>query len=335
MVSINSLLDNFKERITNPFFGTLIFVWLVRNWTLIYTIFNFEEKASLFNKRKYITDYFQHQNLYWEFFKNSGYALLLLLIGYFFIIVSRIILNAVYENIIPYFDSKVASKLVVNKSRFEVVRNDRKKYFDLTEQLEEDKVALSQENSSLKTKNMEFQNAINDLEIREEITNTNLNKVNAQVNNLHKDLSTANTKFDNEVKNYNNLSSINEGLRTQLDYYKNFDLTYNIVENDSIASNVSFTKSENNLIVNYFVPEEIINIGNVLKSGNILKEFYEIADNINNTKPFIHNEAELYQLNLNKFLNLKLFDYYSNGNGIYITKLGHQMLMYRLYMITG
>ncbi len=38
----DGIKDNVLQKTTNPFFGTLIAIWLVHNWQFIYTIFNFE-----------------------------------------------------------------------------------------------------------------------------------------------------------------------------------------------------------------------------------------------------------------------------------------------------
>lgn len=51
MKIFESFVDNIKQKTTNPFFGTLILVWLVRNWELIYTLFNFDKDWLLSDKK--------------------------------------------------------------------------------------------------------------------------------------------------------------------------------------------------------------------------------------------------------------------------------------------
>ena len=41
-----SFKDNFKEKTRNPFLGTYLIVWLIRNWELIYTLFNFDQNKT-------------------------------------------------------------------------------------------------------------------------------------------------------------------------------------------------------------------------------------------------------------------------------------------------
>ena len=53
----SSFFDNIKDKTTNPFFGTLIFVWLVRNWDLVYTVFNFDSDCNLEDKKEFIRKY--------------------------------------------------------------------------------------------------------------------------------------------------------------------------------------------------------------------------------------------------------------------------------------
>lgn len=48
---ISSLVDKFKEnKIRNPFIGTYLIIWFLRNWMLFYIIRNFEEKDTLQKK---------------------------------------------------------------------------------------------------------------------------------------------------------------------------------------------------------------------------------------------------------------------------------------------
>lgn len=42
-----SFKENIKGKTTNPFFGTLILVWIFHNWRLIYSIFNFDTSSNL------------------------------------------------------------------------------------------------------------------------------------------------------------------------------------------------------------------------------------------------------------------------------------------------
>ena len=77
---IESFVDNIKQKTTNPFFGTLILVWLVRNWELVYTLFNFDNDCTLSDKKQFIRDYYVSKFFWKELLLNIGIALCLMIL---------------------------------------------------------------------------------------------------------------------------------------------------------------------------------------------------------------------------------------------------------------
>lgn len=47
MDAINSFFSNIKDKLTNPFFGTLIIVLIFQHWELWFAVFNFDEDCTL------------------------------------------------------------------------------------------------------------------------------------------------------------------------------------------------------------------------------------------------------------------------------------------------
>lgn len=157
MEFLSSFFDNIKEKTTNPFFGTLIFVWLVRNWELVFTLFNFDKDCTLENKKAFIQSYYYDKKIWEEILINIGIALALMLLAYLLIIISRVIVNITNHNITPRLNELTVSKLVVNKTRFETVRKSRDEYFTKIEELGETIIGLEQKNSLFKTDNIKLQ----------------------------------------------------------------------------------------------------------------------------------------------------------------------------------
>lgn len=145
----NSILDNIKQKTTNPFFGTLIFVWLVRNWELVYTVFNFDDELTLAQKVEKISSFYKDKNIPQELWANCWRAFVLLILGYVIFIVSRVIMNFVYQKIIPLLNSKISSNLVVDKNRFDIVKNTRDEYFKIIQENQEKLIQIEQKNSLL------------------------------------------------------------------------------------------------------------------------------------------------------------------------------------------
>ncbi|MRX66957.1 hypothetical protein SAMN06265349_102887 [Flavobacterium resistens] len=160
---ISSFFDNIKDKTTNPFFGTLIFVWLVRNWDLVYTIFNFDSDCTLLDKKDFIRNYYAEKVAWQEIGYNIIIAFGVMLLSYGLIIISRLVVNVTNHNIIPRMNEKTVSKLVVNKNRFETVKKTRDEYFIRIQEIEEQVVTLEQKNTLLKKQNIEDTERINGL----------------------------------------------------------------------------------------------------------------------------------------------------------------------------
>ena len=59
---IVSFKENIKGKTTNPFFGTLIIVWVFHNWRLMYSLFNFESSSDLKTRLIFLSDYLDAEN---------------------------------------------------------------------------------------------------------------------------------------------------------------------------------------------------------------------------------------------------------------------------------
>lgn len=129
----NTVTDNIKEKVKNPFFATLIGVWLVRNWELVYTLFNFDNDCKLLDKVNFIKDYYRTKCFLNELSTNILIAFGLMIIGYVLVILTRIIVNQVEHKIIPYLNDKAANGLAVKQTLYQQVKKER---FELQNDLE-------------------------------------------------------------------------------------------------------------------------------------------------------------------------------------------------------
>ena len=57
---MNPVKENINTKLTNPFFGTLIIVWLFHNWELLVTIVNISDYNTIDLKIKAIADHFRN-----------------------------------------------------------------------------------------------------------------------------------------------------------------------------------------------------------------------------------------------------------------------------------
>jgi hypothetical protein len=251
----SSFFDNIKDKTTNPFFGTLIFVWLVRNWDLVYTVFNFDNNCNLEDKKDFIRSYYVSKVVWQEIGLNILIALGLMVLSYALIIVSRLVVNVTNHNIIPRMNEKTVSKLVVNKDRFETVKKTRDEYFNRIQDFEEQVVTLEQKNTLLKKQNIEnkqiirgLNDKIDKLDNNLEIAESNISVIKSELDNTEQNLSLSKIALkQNEItirKNSKNLNDFNDLI---LEYLNKILDTNRLVPYDELNIPTQIKEAYSNL----------------------------------------------------------------------------------------
>lgn len=120
-----SFTDNFKEKTRNPFLGTYLIVWLVRNWKLVYTIFNFDSEHKLKDKIDFIQNYYSQHDFIENLFTNVYWAFGLFVLTYLLLNISRLIVNLSEKRMTPWIYKISDSKSIVLKSEYERIRAER------------------------------------------------------------------------------------------------------------------------------------------------------------------------------------------------------------------
>jgi|GEM_PF-1626116 len=120
--SLNSILDNIKERTTNPFFGTLIVVWLIHNWSLVYSLFYFDSDYKLASRLNFINCYYEEK----PFIINLLHVVLItvgvLVFTYVMLSISRFITDCYEKLVIPKIAQWTDKNSVVLKSDYIIVK---------------------------------------------------------------------------------------------------------------------------------------------------------------------------------------------------------------------
>lgn len=97
-----SFKDSVRDRIKNPFLGTLTIVWLVDNWRLVYGVFSFDDSFGFTERINYISNYFESNPLIEGLFYNCGYTFGILIITYILLNISRLIVNYSERQVKPW-----------------------------------------------------------------------------------------------------------------------------------------------------------------------------------------------------------------------------------------
>ena len=119
-----SFTDNFNEKTRNPFLGTYLLVWLIRNWELIYTLFNFDGDCNLNDKKDFIFNYYKQNPFVYNLFINILWSFGLLILTYLLINLSRFIVNLFEKKLTPWIYKVTDNSSIVLKETYEKLRNE-------------------------------------------------------------------------------------------------------------------------------------------------------------------------------------------------------------------
>lgn len=162
-----SFKDNIKAKSSNPLFGTLILVWLTKNWNLFYTIFNFDSNTTLDKKREFIVSHFTKipflETLLWCVFE----AFIVILISYLLLNLARLIINFYEKKITPLVYKWTDEKSIVLKSVYDISENERKRLEKKVEEERDAKLKLQEDYDKLEKRFAELLTTKNEINVVE------------------------------------------------------------------------------------------------------------------------------------------------------------------------
>jgi hypothetical protein len=159
-----SFTDNFKEKTRNPFLGTYLLVWLIRNWELIYTLFNFDSNFNLKDKKEFIFSYYKENQFVPNLFTNILWSIGLLILTYLLLNLSRFIVNLFEKKLTPWIYKVTDSNSIVLKEIYDKLKSENYILELNLEKERESKGKLQIEISKLENKLEEFHNSINSID---------------------------------------------------------------------------------------------------------------------------------------------------------------------------
>lgn len=191
--TISSFSDNIIQKIRNPFLGTFIIVWVIRNWKFIYSLFYFDSELSLDNRIVIIKTYFKDYGIN-EILITVGYSFLILTTTYVLLNISRLIVNFFDKMVTPEVYKITDKSSVVLKTLY----NEKIKKIDELEskvQSERDlRLKAQNENEQLENRIKEL------LTPKSKLTIKKVNESSSQRTNVSKKTSLLSKKLINEKK---------------------------------------------------------------------------------------------------------------------------------------
>jgi len=266
MEVINSFFSNIKDKLTNPFFGTLIIVLLTNHWQLWYAVFNFDQDCTLNDKIAFITNYVKVNLTFWKITYDVLQAIFLMLLGYLIIIGTRSLVLWIEFGLMPSITGRIVNKNVVRRSEYDDVVKEREEYFD---QYEEQRKYVRN-----------FSKIIDEQTEQIKLKDEDLLKQSETISNSIKDLDFTKKKLTKEQDEKTKQTTQITQLKNSLDQLqKNYDVKVKQVQifNDLFdGSNISFYYSPDKF------PPTIIDKVRELKSEGKWETFLSLSRFFNN-----------------------------------------------------
>lgn len=120
-----SFTENIKSKTTNPFFGTLIIVWILHNWRMIYTLFNFEETQNLQSRNDFLSQYLDPQYFIPNLALCIGSSFIVLIITYSLLNLSRLIVNYFEKIVTPFVYKWTDKSSIVLKRDYDLLKQEK------------------------------------------------------------------------------------------------------------------------------------------------------------------------------------------------------------------
>lgn len=121
-----SFRDNISRNTRNPFLGTLIFIWIIRNWKIVYAIFFDNRKFEV--RLQFIQDQIS-ATIFWEilgqFGINVGLAILVVITIYSLIYLTRFITNKFENQLLPWIYDISSEGKIVLKEKFDKLQSEK------------------------------------------------------------------------------------------------------------------------------------------------------------------------------------------------------------------
>ena len=249
-----SFKDSISKKATNPFLGTYFGVWLIRNWDLVYAVFNFDEVDNLQTRLAYINHYYTHcpffENLCW----NLLIAFAVLIATYTVLGLSRLIVNTYDKRIAPHISKITDSNSIVDKDVHKLVINNVNDLEQKLNQSREDK-------SKLQSESIKHEKELEDIKVKL----INYNRLEAdqktsheRILKLEEDNKDLVSKFNNALKNSTKANELKSLYREDLismlqyeNYYKTDKHLFETFKSLKSKSKLEYTPLEYPINENY------------------------------------------------------------------------------------
>jgi len=260
-----SFKENLYVKASNPFYGTLLVVFVFNNWTLIYSVFNFDSNLTLEHKLDYINKYIINNPTYESILWSILETIIIIIVGYFFANIVRLIVNLYDKQLTPIIYKISDSKSIILKSEYDILLNERIRLENRLDEERAQKTKLQTDYERLETKI------------------SSLIKQNAELNSIIQTTTPPNE--ENISNNENELNLIAELFERE-----------NLIDDfmaigSNIKNKISMDKKLNT--VTQFTTLGLIEVGSIYPNGQYAYSFTDLGAKL-------HKKIQLQQIQLKK-----------------------------------
>ncbi|NVN18774.1 hypothetical protein GUA46_10510 [Muricauda sp. HICW] len=151
---IESTYDSVKDKLKNPFYGTLFIVWVIRNREFIFNVF-FNENVNSDKRLEIIRSHFLSWDSLLSFIGTIFISLGLMVLIYFSLNLSRLIVELSERVLKPRIQKIFSETSIVSREEYQTVINQRDHYIKRFNEENQEKLRLQEE---LDTKGVTKQN---------------------------------------------------------------------------------------------------------------------------------------------------------------------------------
>ncbi|WP_222984593.1 hypothetical protein [Flagellimonas meishanensis] len=121
---IESTYDSVKDKLKNPFYGTLFVVWVIRNREFIYNVF-FNEDCTSDQRLEIIRSHFLNWDSLQSFIETIFISLGLMVLIYASLNLSRFIVEFSERKLKPWIQKLFSSTSIVSREDFQAMEKER------------------------------------------------------------------------------------------------------------------------------------------------------------------------------------------------------------------
>lgn len=229
---VEGAIDSFKDKLKNPFYGTLLVVWLIRNREFLFNLF-FNSEYDSTKRLTLLREQFQSSSSIWNFILTILISLLIMAIIYIALNLSRFIVQFSEKTVLPKILKIFSVTSIVSREEYERIEKQSDYYQDRYSKERFERQKIQKELDELREKGLDFVESYEKAKIVDGGVigdkETNYNSI-FKVIIENKGLSHDFKYLINSVNSLDEFSKINEHIPENIESFKSMNIVRKVKE---------------------------------------------------------------------------------------------------------